>query len=685
MFQENIFLIFSIWASTFVLGVIAWPSATLFFHHLSDKGYSLSKIFGWIVISYAAFTFATLKILPLGINALVLLALAWAVFNFLLQLKFQIIKKESINWEQLFFIELSFFFLLFSWVFVRSHNPKIQGIERFMDFGFLQSLFQANTLPLYDMWFLGGHVNYYYFGHFIGYVVLSLSHIPPVPGFLMLVAWMFALLGINVYRLGRDTLSLLLPRVKKYVLFGAGILSFFSVMLAGTWHTYLWLFYKFKEIFFQGLPPGFWYPDATRNIPFTITEMPIYGFLEADLHPHMWGLLIGILILTTLYAFWQDKKYKLNFKNPYLWLLSFSLGVGYMTNSWDILTLGVLSFIVILFKFYTDSKLQLLRIGIFIAGAAYVVGFPWSIFYHLPIEGIGFVSSRSPLIPWISFWGVFVFLIALFLGKVICISWKNKNRQLPFSSGYGFHWALILATILFLLFMELFYVKDLFRGGEYFRVNTVFKISNQLWLWIGVLSGSMVSWLILSLKKRGLKILLSLFLVLVFLGPAIYPAKSVWQARLKNKKPTDFSSSLDWWKEKYPYDYEAYLFLEKLKQSLPKNNKVRNIVEADGESFTDAARFSVFLGWPTIIGWPIHEWTWRGTYDVVAPRREEVKEIYTGQDKIKSENILKKYKIDYIIVGEIEKAKYGDEINLDKLFSFGETIFHNKRTLIISL
>jgi len=684
---ENIIFIISIWFTTFLVGFISWPSVSFFFHRLSDKGYSLVKILGWVIISYLTFLLTTLKIIHFRLTYLVGIFLIWAGFNLFLNFKFKLIKKEDINWKQIYSIEFCFFILLYFWIWVRSHNPEIQGIERFMDFGFLNSLFQTDTLPLFDFWYLGKSVNYYYFGHFIGYIILSFSHISPIPGFLTLVGWMFAVLGINVYRIGRDVASLIFSnqKVKQTLLKIAGLISFFATVLAGTWYTYDWIFKKLQQLFFGGNSPYFWYPDPTRIIPFTITEMPIYGFLEGDLHPYIWGLIIGVLILATLYALWRDKKFSLNLKNSYLWFISFLLGVVYMTNSWDVFTLGGLSVIVIFFKYYSESKLQFLKIVIFIILLAYLIGLPWSIFFHPPVQGIGIVKKHSPLLPWISFWGSIISLIILFLFRLSWQIWKTKKWKLAISFEYGFHTVLIITTIFFLLFMELFYIKDLFQGGDYFRVNTVFKISNQLWLWIGIISGSIIVWLMSSLKNRKLKISLLIIMVLIFLGPAVYSFKAIWQARLENKKPATLSSSLNWWKEKYPYDYEAYLFLEKVKQSLPENDKIRNIVEVDGESFTDDNRFSTFLGWPTIIGWPIHEWTWRGNYEVVGSRKEEVKEIYTGEDKIKTENTLKKYKINYIIVGEAERERYKDQINLDKLLSLGKAIFRNEKTIIISL
>src|SRR5205814_1185086 len=95
-------------------------------------------------------------------------------------------------------------------------------------------------------------------------------------------------------------------------------------------------------------------------------------------------------------------------------------------------------------------------------------------------------------------------------------------------------------------------------------------------------------------------------------------------------------------------------------------NSTPVIVEADGDSYTDYDRISAFAGMPTIIGWGVHEWLWRGTYDVVAPRKDEVKEIYEGTDAAKTFMILQKYNVHYIIIGTLEKKKF-TALNEEKL------------------
>jgi len=693
MILTNLFWIISIWVATFIIGVVSWPSTALFFGKLSDRGYSLSKILGLIVITYFLFLSATVKILPLSLTSLILLILIWASFNFFLEYRYKIILKDRRlpNWKRFVLIEIAFLVLILLAAFVRAHQPGILGIERFPDFAFINSLFNARWLPLYDVWYLGGTVNYYYFGHVLAYSLLTISRVPPIAGFFVVVAWMFGLLGINIYRLGRDVLSPLIAgqkmhrKTKEKAFIFAGILSFFSVSLAGTWHTTLWFLSYIRSILLKTPPPNFWYPDATRAIPGTITDIPLYGFFESDLHPHMWGLFSGVIILTTLYMLWLAPKRSLHITNKYLWFLSFILGISYMTNSWDAFTLGVLSLFILIIKFWSSSKIKLLPFLFFVPIAAYVVALPWSLFFKAPIDGIGLVQQMSPFLPWISFWGPFLLLILIFLARIYWTLRRDRCLQPSFLSPYLFHLAMLFGAIFFIAFLEIIYFKDLFNGGEFFRVNTVFKVVHQVWLWIGMLAGSMMVWIFFSARQQKTLIFFSLIIFLIVAGQAIYPIKTIWQAGLQNKELTGLGTGLDWWQKMYPYDYQAYLFLEDLRKSLPEEERVKNIVEAEGESFTQDCRFSVFLGWPTIIGWPIHEWTWRGSYEVVGSRKEEVKEIYTGEDKIKTKNILKKYKINYIIVGEVEREKYKDQINLDKLLSLGKAIFRNEKTIIISL
>jgi len=89
------------------------------------------------------------------------------------------------------------------------------------------------------------------------------------------------------------------------------------------------------------------------------------------------------------------------------------------------------------------------------------------------------------------------------------------------------------------------------------------------------------------------------------------------------------------------------------------------------------------LGWPTIIGWTGHEWTWRGSYEAIGDRIGEVIEIYTGTDEGRAREILDKYRVDYILVGQVEENRYQDRIQPEKLKKIGRVIFEQGETAVI--
>ena len=55
---------------------------------------------------------------------------------------------------------------------------------------------------------------------------------------------------------------------------------------------------------------NYWYPNATRFIPFTIHEFPLYSFVVSDLHGHVLNIPIVLLIIALLInIFYKILKY----------------------------------------------------------------------------------------------------------------------------------------------------------------------------------------------------------------------------------------------------------------------------------------------------------------------------------------------------------------------------------------
>ena len=136
----------------------------------------------------------------------------------------------------------------------------------------------------------------------------------------------------------------------------------------------------------------------------------------------------------------------------------------------------------------------------------------------------------------------------------------------------------------------------------------------------------------------------------------------------------------------YPDDYKAVDWIRKniLCQNGSDCNNKPVILEANGDSYTDYARVSANTGLPTIIGWPVHEWLWRGSYDEAGRRIPEVTNVYESKDLNLTKDILKKYNVEYIFVGTLEKEKYKN-LNTDKLLKLGKVIFESGNTKVIKI
>ena len=100
------------------------------------------------------------------------------------------------------------------------------------------------------------------------------------------------------------------------------------------------------------------------------------------------------------------------------------------------------------------------------------------------------------------------------------------------------------------------------------------------------------------------------------------------------------------------------------------------ILEADGDSYTNAERVSVLTGLPTVLGWHTHEWLWRNGYSIIEERQADITEIYTGNSKENVEELLKKYNVSYIFIGSKEYEKYPD-MDIAFLEGLGEVVFES--------
>jgi len=86
----------------------------------------------------------------------------------------------------------------------------------------------------------------------------------------------------------------------------------------------------------------------------------------------------------------------------------------------------------------------------------------------------------------------------------------------------------------------------------------------------------------------------------------------------------------------------------------PANQPPPVILEAPGASYTYEGRISTFTGFPTVLGWAIHESQWRGNYDEQGKREPDIISIYTSSDGQLTLDLLRKWNVRYVILGSTE-------------------------------
>jgi uncharacterized membrane protein len=599
---------------------------------------------------------------------------------------------------------LVFLVTLFFWAFVRSNNPDIHGLEKFMDFGFLNSILRADYFPPKDMWHTPLPINYYYFGHLITAVITKMTSIPSFISYNLMLATLFALTFTASLSLGMNLFNKVKYSLKSSF---SGLLSAVLVSLAGNLTT-IYAFFKayvpadkpvpFSQLPFLpfSFPNNYWYPNATRFIPYTIHEFPVYSFVVSDLHGHVLDILFVLLSISVIFTFFNNKK--ITFLN--LLFLSFIFSIMYMTNAWDgliYLLLGLLTLII--FNFYRLGKKWLFSIENFyklfknyfiLVVGFFVFALPFNINFKPFVSGIGVVCApsfltnlgrlgpflfeanhcqRSPLWQLIILYGFFYFFVFSF------IVFLKLKKNYKISKNDIFVLVLIILSTALIIIPEFVYVKDIYP--MHYRANTMFKLTYEAFIMLSLCSSFVLVKLISLIKRK--KILIPFFVITCLLLSLVlvYPVFAI-NSYYRDLKTYQGLNGITYLSSLYPGDYNLINWINKNIKGQPV------ILEANGDSYTDYARISANTGLPTVIGWPVHEWLWRGTYDIVAPRITDVQNLYTTQDINITKTLIKKYNISYIVVSELERQKYPN-LNEQIFAKLGKPVYQEGKTRLYKI
>src|SRR3990167_4667562 len=699
----DLFAVTSIWYFVLlILGLVFFPITKRFFYSFYDFGYPFAKTIGIILVSYSIYVLSTFRLLTFSQMSLYIILGVFTIINFKLFSKENLTKKNRV----LFLIieEVVFFCSLLFWTYIRSQEPSIRGLEKFMDFGFINSVIRGSYLPAQDIWLAGHSINYYYFGHITGGVLTKLSNIPSYITYNLILATLFALGITQSFSLVLNLIYVGLKNNFKLSLVG-GILASFLVNFGGNLHTIYSFtkgypnespvpFWTLPAKFTLGqllhiktaldqLPVGYWYPNATRFIPYTIHEFPLYSYVVADLHGHVFDIPFVLLTLAVLLVILNQKKPISTHFNQFQLISTIALGfltsIHFMTNAFDGPIYLLLSVVVLFFIFKVSSKF-LISVAILVLSFV-IFNIPFSINFEPFASSIGVNCApsflvemkkfgpllfekgncqKSPIWMMITLWGFFWFNFIFLAVK----TWLYKDIKHRTSTTLSL--ILFAISTMIILASEFVYAKDIYPA--HFRANTMFKLGYQAFIMMSIASAYTFVVFKHDFKKSfPLSLIYIILFVPLFFLVALYPTFAINSYYGGHNKALTMDGT-DWILQKYPEYREIIEYLNTKVSGQP------TILEAQGDSYTDFNVVSAYTGLPTIAGWSVHEWLWRGTYDVVGGIIPDVQMIYESENIQQVKELLKKYNVSYVIVGSNEKEKYKN-LSVFKFEALGQPVF----------
>jgi YYY domain-containing protein len=689
------------WLALEIIGLIALPIASHIGSNLKDRGYSISKPLGLLLITYLSwiisflgFGYTSFSILSSGV-----IVAACSCILFWKKRPPLVEKNYFIKFEMIFFIAFAVFSA------IRAYSPDIfwTGGEKFMDMTFINSLLRTSQFPPSDPWMSGTPVQYYYFGYLIVANLIKITGILPSIAFNLATASFFALSLTTAFGIGYAFTE----RIRY------GIITAFFVTIAGN----LVGFFQLMDILQRGdvvnniLSFNYW--TSSRIIPDTINEFPFFSFLQGDVHAHMISISFQLLIIFLLLGIFKSGA----MDAASIFTLGLSIGFLYPLNSWDYPVYLVLAIAILAFKFYLDflpqrpSKKDLIK-PILIVGALVLISYLLYIQYHLSYRFdriISFVpSGRTNLLFYMAIYGLFLYISSRFiLAKSKKYLLKPVNLLVPLvlilvlsvvlkfellvllvpllvlsvisllkdrDENHAFVLVLIIAGILVSFFCELFYIQDALGKGNpaLIRLNTVFKFYLQNWILWGISTGVIVFQYRDSFSRKKTWGIVAAFLILMV---SVYPVfATIGKSGGFRGEPTLDGEA--WVKKQHPQEYMAIMWFRNLSGQPV-------VLQAPGELYQWNTYITAFTGLPTVIGWGGHELNWRLNSKEINTRWSDANTMYTSLSLEDVSALLKKYNVSYVYFGETEVKRYSSPRlfeshpeRFEKVFEYGDVVVY---------
>jgi uncharacterized membrane protein len=529
------------WVVLLAVGLMFLPMTRAVFGRFKSKGYIFSKVIGVALAGWVSWVLSSLRVLPFRSWALLVPLLAGTAVNYLI-IGGRGHRRLTDGIETAVRHEALFMLLLAIWSYVRGIGPDIIGLEKFMDFGLMNSMLRSDYFPPPDIWYAGQSVNYYYLGQYFAAYLTKLSGVSSAVSYNLMMASLFAFSFTQAFNIGQFLLetfaarracdSVLRARPMSRAGTVCGLLTGALVCLSGNLHTviYAWL-----------VPGGasYWYPNATRYIGYnplvetdgTIHEFPHYSFIVSDLHAHVINLIFVLTVVAAAVAAVREvsalrespdtvskgaplaaRLLDYAMPAPGFALVIFLIGLFPAANFWDFPI--YITVTAALYLYSNIARFGALPRALAVTAAqtavtglaAYAVALPFHLTFVSISTDIALVSIRSRLYQLLVLYGY----QTVFFVMLLAVAVKSRSGHIARGDKkgglVGFVCALnpgdAAALIIFVcaiglvILPELIYVVDIYTAHP--RANTMFKLTFQAFVLFAIGVGYAFSRLFLT-------------------------------------------------------------------------------------------------------------------------------------------------------------------------------------------
>ena len=456
-----------------LIGLAAFPLAFYLLPRLADRGFTLSKPLGILLVSYLFWVLGLAHIPTVQPIAIALVLLMAALSVYIAYRNFDdlrdFIKHE---WRTIVIAEAIFLVFFIGWTLFRSYDPFINHTEQPMDLALLSASINSQVGHPEDPWLRGEPISYYYFGYWMMGALSQISAIQSHISYNLAMALIPAMgaMGIfgivfNMVRMDKARRNLAIIAGIAAALFLVvvsnleGVLEFMRLNGMGSQGFYDWI--RINDL--PGpivtppqswTPPDFWWWfhasrvintfDGIHFIDNTIQEFPFFSFLLGDMHPHVMSIpFIALFVGIALNIYRLPSDFWRNYRSvyPYAIVITAALvlgGLGF-NNLWDMPTFAALLIGILALKAYREGSdipqsiaLAFFPVGLAILALAVLMYSPYLLDINAGVNGIGVVITHTRAVHMFIVWGLFLtaitpFLLATFWQTTIQRDWAAQT------------------------------------------------------------------------------------------------------------------------------------------------------------------------------------------------------------------------------------------------------------------